>query len=233
MGTFIRENNAGQLTFDNVLEESFQRTAIVTPVPIQTSAVYTDHRQQQQMVLNVQGLVTETPLEEFLPSAPPGLFNPQAAGFEIDALLGIDDGFLVGASSIGLRSRASLEFWKLAEPELLRYYSRRLGFVDNLFITGLSFSVTKAHHLIYDVECVQVEFSESERVDLPPLAARRATPAVCPQTRVGPRATNELDPSNARDLSFTQLLAENATGRTGEGAVEAFDDLLRKLTETR
>lgn len=224
MATFFRENNNGFLTFDNVLEEQFERPATVTKFPIQRSARTADHRQQEQMQLTVQGLITETPWAAFLQEQ-----------FEIDDALGtfIFTGNDLGDfdENLGKRSRASVEFWRRAEPELLSYFSNRLGFVEDLFVTNISYGVTKAHHLIYTIDCVQVEFSESQTVALPPLAVRRAAPQVCPKVDVGSRATDEVRPTDARDITISKGLLELATGtRGGDSAVQTLNDTLNQLT---
>lgn len=219
MGIFFRQNNDGFLSFDNILNEKFQRPANVTAHPIQNKAKTTDHRQQQQLRLSVTGLVTETPFEVFV----------GGNGFEISDTLPLDEGptsVVFGGDPTGERSRAAIRFWELAEPEVLSYFSVRLGFVENLMITNISYEVTRAQHLVFEIECVQVEFSESQTVDLPPLAVRAARPEMCPRTDVGPRATVEANPAAARDISVTKFMEEMLTGKPGDASTQALNELV-------
>lgn len=211
MPTFYRPDSQGFLTFDNLLDERFERPAKVTAHPIQNTATVTDHRQQQQLRLSVTGLITETPFEEFVGQE----------GFILENAIGQPEVVFAGADdNLGKRSKAAVAFWALAEPELLAYFSNRLGFVENLMVENISYAVGKAHELRFVIDCVQVEFSESETVALPPLVTRKAAPTVCPNVNTGAKATTAADPTDARDLSGTQFLTELATGRKSGESVD-------------
>lgn len=220
MGTFFRENQAGYLTFDNVLEEEYSRPATVTAHPIERSAQVTDHRVKEQLVLTVTGLVTETPMEAFL-----------TQGFDRDTIG--ESHFFAGSINAGnnRRSLAAVSFFEVAENELLEYYSYRLGFVSNLLVRNISYKVTNKLELIFNIEAVEVEFSESQTVDLPPLATRRKRPASCPTTNTGSKGTPALDGAVGRDLDIAQTAVEFLTGRKSGDAVDALSEFVTSGTD--
>jgi hypothetical protein len=238
MGTFYREESNGieslAFTFDNVLEEAFDDPAIVTRRPVQNTVKVSDHRQEESLQLTVTGLVTETPWESFLSGfGAQGFTLNESTGLVVGefgnpAILGNDLGPL--DENYGQRSQEAVKFWRGAKADLLSYFSNRLGFIDNLMVENIRYSVTKAHHLVFEIDCVQVEFSESQTVELPPLAVRTAVPSVCPKVDVGSRATDEVvAPADARDISALQAGKELLTGRKGVDATRALDEKIREF----
>lgn len=238
MGTFYREESNGieslAFTFDNVLDEGFNEPAIVTRRPVQNTVKVSDHRQEEALLLTVTGLVTETPWESFLSGfGAQGFTLNESTGllvgeFGNPAILGNNMGDF--DENYGQRSQEAVKFWRAAKGDLLSYFSNRLGFVNDLMVENISYSVTKAHHLVFEIECVQVQFSESQTVSLPPLAVRTTTPSVCPKVDVGSRATDEVvAPADARDISPLLGAAELASGRESAPAIKSLDDTIKKF----
>lgn len=165
------------ITFDNILEENYSDSAIVTEHPIANSANVTDHRQVNPRVITLRALVTETPFE----------------GKENDIPL-------VSGERTGPRGWMYLQLVRsAANLGPMTYVSTRLGANRDYMMTRLEFSVENPLHLIFDMELKEVTFAEAQRVDLPKIKVRRTRPSACPVVKQGDRPKEEVKPPSAED----------------------------------
>ena len=164
MPTLI-DSTGNTITFDNILEENYSESAIVTDHPITNSANVTDHRQVNPRILTIRALVTETPYE--------GYQNE----FVAEEYLFMD----------GWRSFRYLAAIRANAPEPFTYISQRLGTHENYMLERMEYTVENARHLIINLELKEVSFAAAQRVDLPKVKVRRKRPSVCPVVNQGDR----------------------------------------------
>lgn len=179
MATIIDAENRF-LTFDNVLTESYREPATVTAHPVENTATVTDHRQVKQKEVDLQVLITETPLAKGglteLDYGPAALDIPKA-----------------NSTIEGPRAFRALAFVRrMANLGTFSYTSRRLGLIERLMMVDFDYTVRNRRDLVINMACVQVEFSESRTVDLPPLTVRRSKPEVCPTVEQGDRGKTDV-----------------------------------------
>lgn len=190
---------------DNVLEESFGHTAQVTNHPIGRKATPADHRIDDPFTVTLVLRVTESPLSEGEQGSNPLLFNTKSGELRANE----NTETFVIAAEIGNRPRCiafreALERYKAGEWE---YMSKGMGLYTPCVMTSLTYTVTSAMHIDFNISLQEIEYIEAQRVELPVLKVLKKAPETCPTVPTGDKAKTSIsatDPTSARDRSLLQ-----------------------------
>jgi len=207
-------------TADNVMGEDFTHPAQVTNHPIGNRSTPADFRLREPITIDLVLRVTESPL---VPAA--GGPNP---------LVAPEGGLSLAPAAADLnpttRPRAAgfKAELKRYEAGLWEYLSESMGLYTPLVMVNWSYSIRTPVHVDFNITLQEIEFIQSQRVELPPLVVLKKAPEVCPVVDKGDKAKQSLGSGGSggsgvspRDQSF---LSRGVQGNLSD------DELVNKLT---
>lgn len=190
-------------TADNVMSEDFTHPAQVTNHPIGNRSTPADFRLREPITIDLVLRVTESPIAPSAAGGVNGLVGPEPGSTTLSLTPAIAD---LNATSRPRAAGFKAELERL-QAGIWEYLSLSMGLYAPLAMVNWSYQIRTPVHVDFNISLQEIEFIQSQRVELPPLAVLKKAPETCPSVEKGDKAKQSLGDSAGsiapRDQSFT------------------------------